>query len=75
MPRGRTGVGAPGRRHGVGVESTEIGSEIDLLLNWQIDRHAAAYVGYSHFFAGEFIADTGPAEDIDFFYVALTYTF
>ena len=62
-------------RNGAGVDSTEIGSEIDLLLTWQIDRHAGAYVGYSHFFAGEFIADTGPAGDIDFFYVGLTYTF
>jgi hypothetical protein len=57
-----------------------IGSEIDLLLNWQIDRHFASYIGYSHFFAGAFIDDTAPAydgadEDIDFFYVAATYTF
>jgi hypothetical protein len=56
-------------------DASEIGSELDLLLNWQIDRHAAAYFGYSHFFPGDFIHQTGPDGDIDFFYAALTYTF
>jgi hypothetical protein len=52
-----------------------IGSELDLLLNWQIDRHLSSYIGYSHFFAGTFIQETGPSNDIDFFYTAITYTF
>jgi hypothetical protein len=30
---------------------------------------------YSHFFAGDFIRQTGPGEDIDFFYAAAIYTF
>lgn len=62
-------------RADLGSDETYIGSELDLLLNWQIDRHAAVYFGYSHFFAGDFIDDTGPAADIDFVYAALTYTF
>jgi hypothetical protein len=52
-----------------------IGSELDLLLNWQIDPHLSAYMGYSHMFAGSFISQTGPSNDIDFFYTALAYTF
>jgi len=52
-----------------------IGSEIDLLLNWQIDRHLLLYGGYSHFFAGDFIQDTGASQDIDFAYFAVVYTF
>ena len=56
-------------------DASQIGSELDLLLNWQLDRHAAAYFGYSHFFPGDFIHETGPDDDIDFFYAALTYTF
>lgn len=68
-------AGGAALRNGAAVDSTEIGSELDLLLNWQTDRHAAAYAGYSHFFAGEFIEVTGPAGDIDFFYVGLTFTF
>ena len=52
-----------------------VGSELDLLLNWQIDRHLSAYFGYSHFFPGEFIDDTGPSKDIDFVYAAVQFTF
>lgn len=52
-----------------------IGSELDLLLNWRIDRHLSAYAGFSYFWGGDFIEDTGSDEDIAFFYVALTYTF
>ncbi|HEX8913694.1 MAG TPA: alginate export family protein, partial [Humisphaera sp.] len=58
-----------------GSSTMFIGSEVDLLLNWQIDRHTAAYVGYSHFFAGDFIQQTGPSNDIDFAYVAVQFTF
>jgi hypothetical protein len=52
-----------------------IGSEIDVLLNWQVDRHLLLFGGYSHFFAGDFIQDTGASRDIDFAYFALVYTF
>ena len=55
--------------------SRSIGSEIDLLLTWQIDRHLMTYFGYSHFFAGDFIDETGDDEDIDFAYMAVQYTF
>ena len=58
-----------------GSDAAYIGSEVDLLLNWQIDRHTAAYVGYSHFFAGQFLESTGPSEDIDFVYAAVQFTF
>jgi hypothetical protein len=58
-----------------GSDESFVGSEVDLLLNWQIDRHMATYFGYSHFFAGDFLQQTGPSDDIDFFYAAFTYTF
>ncbi|MDB5295546.1 MAG: hypothetical protein JWO31_1529, partial [Phycisphaerales bacterium] len=58
-----------------GSDAAFVGSEIDLLLNWQIDRHTAAYFGYSHFFAGDFLEQTGPSEDIDFVYAAVQFTF
>lgn len=56
-------------------DARHIGSELDLLLNWQIDAHLSAYTGYSHMFAGSFISQTGPSNDIDFVYTALTYEF
>ena len=54
--------------------ATNVGSELDLLLDWQIDRHTSFYAGYSHFFAGTFLRQTGAHQDIDFLYAALTYT-
>jgi hypothetical protein len=58
-----------------GSDASTIGQELDLLLNWQIERHTLIYVGYSHFFAGSFIQQTGPSQDIDFFYAAAVFTF
>ncbi len=62
-------------RGGGGSNSSSIGGELDLLLKWQIDRHISTYVGYSHFFHGAFITETGASDDIDFVYAALTFTF
>jgi len=62
-------------RAGAGSNASAIGGEIDLQVNWQLDRHISAYTGYSHFFHGAFIAATGPHDDIDFAYSALVFTF
>jgi hypothetical protein len=56
-------------------DSRSIGSEFDAVINWQIQPHISAYVGYAHFFTGDFIDDTGPHSDMDFFYAAVTLTF
>jgi hypothetical protein len=58
-----------------GSNARAIGGEMDLQANWQFDRHISAYAGYCHFFHGAFIAATGPHDDIDFAYSALTFTF
>lgn len=58
-----------------GSDERYIGSELDLLVNWRVDRHLIVYAGYSHFFTGEFLDDTGPSDDIDFVYAGLQYTF
>jgi hypothetical protein len=62
-------------RGDLGSDERSIGSELDLLLSWQVDNHLSSYVGYSHFFAGGFLDDTGPSEDVDFLYAAVQYTF
>jgi hypothetical protein len=60
-----------------GSNAAAIGNEIDVWVNWQIQRHVSAYVGYAHFFAGDFVsdADNGQDRDIDFLYAAITFTF
>ncbi|MAE64781.1 MAG: hypothetical protein CMJ18_10985 [Phycisphaeraceae bacterium] len=54
----------------------EVGGEIDLLVKHQFDRHLAALFGYSHFFPGNYIEESGiKSSGIDFFYLSLQYTF
>lgn len=55
--------------------TSEVGSEIDLSVLYKINRHLTIFSGYSHFFAGALIEDTGPSEDIDFFYTQVDFTF
>lgn len=62
-------------RKGTDGESKDIGSEIDLTLTYKFSREFTAWAGYSHFFAGDFIAESGPDEDTDFAYVTVQYTF
>ena len=45
------------------------------MLTWQIQRHVSAYLGYAHFFPGDFIAETGASKDVDFLYASVTFTF
>ena len=58
-----------------GSHAASIGNEFDVAMNWQIQRHVSAYVGYAHFVTSSFINQTGPHSDIDFFYAAITFTF
>jgi hypothetical protein len=62
-------------RAGSAGSSSEIGSEIDLLFKYQFDRHLLGLLGYNHFFAGDFIRESGPSKDINFAYLTLQYTF
>jgi hypothetical protein len=62
-------------RTGSGTSAMGVGGELDFQLNWQLDRHISAYTGYAHFFHGAFISATGPANDIDFVYTAMTFNF
>jgi len=55
--------------------SKDVGSELDLTINWKVSRSVLLNGGYSHFFAGDFIEETGADSDIDFAYVSAQYTF
>lgn len=50
------------------------GAEMDLTWHLKLDRHTSLSVGYSHFFPGSFIRESGSAKDVDFGYVELQYT-
>jgi hypothetical protein len=52
-----------------------VGSEIDLTVTWAVNKNVQILAGYSHFFAGAYLADTGTSDDADFGYVMATVTF
>jgi hypothetical protein len=58
-----------------GSDASYIGNEFDVVINWQFNRYLGAYLGYAHFFPGDFLAETGPSKDVDFLYAAVTFTF
>lgn len=45
------------------------GTEVDALVTWAPNPHFTLTVGWSHFLAGAYLADTGAASDADFAYV------
>lgn len=51
----------------------QIGEEIDLTATVKITQNLNGLIGYSHFFAGPFIQDTGSNDDADFFYVQTVF--
>ncbi len=51
------------------------GSEVDLVATWNVNKNFQLQGGYAHFFAGEYLSDTGPSDDADFGYVQATITF
>ncbi len=51
------------------------GHEIDLTANWKVNKHLSFLVGYSHFFAGAYLRQTGSASDANFGYVQATLSF
>jgi len=62
-------------RPGIPGTSRNIGSELDLTASYQLDRHTQLIGGYSRFFTADFIDQSGTAQDINFLYFTLQYTF
>jgi hypothetical protein len=62
-------------RADTGSDASYVGNEFDMSLTWQFDRNWSAYIGWAHFFSGDFISDTGASRDVDFLYASVTFTF
>lgn len=45
------------------------GTEFDLTINYKATKNLSFQAGYSHFFAGSYLGDTGAEDDADFVYV------
>lgn len=61
--------GRPVRRSPFGGIGNHFGNELDLVLEWKVDAHTSMMFGYSHFWPGNFIEQTGRSEDPDLLYV------
>lgn len=62
-------------RNGNTSDSHEIGQETDVTVIYKMDRHAKFLLGYSHFYPGEFIRESGSDHGIDFTYASVEFTF
>ena len=62
-------------RKGNAATARNVGSEVDFTAKFKFDRHLLGLFGYSHFFAGDFIQDSGADNDVDFIYLQFQYTF
>ncbi len=51
-----------------------LGNEIDLTADFKLNDYIALQAGYSHFFAGDYLADTGANDDADFVYFQTTFS-
>lgn len=52
-----------------------VGEELDLTAIYRLNKHVVFMAGYSHFFSGEFVRETGPGDDADWGYVQTTLSF
>ena len=57
------------------ASSSFVGGEVDLTFKYPLARGLDTLVGYSHFFTGQYLSDSGPDDDVDFGYLQIQYTF
>jgi hypothetical protein len=55
--------------------STWAGAEVDLTVTYTPCKNLAIQAGYSHFFAGDYLGDTGAQDGADFGYLMATLSF
>ena len=79
-------AGAPIYQDPTGSSGTDVGQELDLLLQWTLTPRSDLWFGYSHFWAGDYFDSPviqDPArplgradgKDADFFYSQFTVRF
>lgn len=69
------GVAVNPVRSGQRSNASYIGSQVQAKIDWQLNRHLVFAAAYAHFFAGEFLKETPPGKDVDYFSAWATYRF
>lgn len=67
--------GNPIRRNVTGSSGNDVGDELDLTINWQVDAHSSVLFGWSHFWPNNFIETSGRSQDADYVYLQYTFKF
>lgn len=67
--------GQPQRQDLTGRSGSTVGQELDLMLNYKVTGHWQVIAGYSHFFPGQFVRNTGPSPGADWMFLQATYSF
>lgn len=62
-------------RTGQTSDARYIGNQPLAQVEWRIDRHVTLTTVYAHFFAGQFLEESGPGKDVDYFSTWMTYKF
>ena len=73
-----TGAGKPVTSFSVAVNDSYVGSEVDLVFTWQMNRYAVFEAAYCHFFRGDYIQDSLSrvgSQDADYVYVQAQVNF
>lgn len=63
------------RRDRSGMADDYVGDELDAVVRYDLNKHVSLETGCAHFFAGEYVEDTGSADDADWFYLQTTLNF
>jgi hypothetical protein len=61
------------RRSTTGFAGTDVGSELDAVMNVHVSKHSDVLVGYSRLFGGGFLQRTPGPSSTDLFYLQYTY--
>jgi hypothetical protein len=68
-------AGVATRSSPTGAAGTNVGRELDFLVNFHLTNHSDIQFAYSHFFSGSFMERTGSGKDIDYGYLQYTFRF
>jgi len=60
---------------GTTSDARYVGNQAEALLEWRLGRHFTFAMDYAHFFAGDFLEETTPGKDVDYFSAWVTFRF
>jgi hypothetical protein len=63
------------RKDSTGTADNFVGEEVNLLVNYTLNKNWKFETGYAHFFAGPYVKDTGASDDSDYGWFQTSYLF